>query len=186
MKTPCAPRRPDPRRSWPGPVNRQARWGMICPAMRCSRAQPWRCWIVPTSRCASAVPVASLPPAGAEPAVRALQALCPSWPLGAHGVALLQAWCDPAVSDWLAEALPRLRAWKAEQQALCHHLGWLVRPSQANFFCVQPTPAHAARLPGLREQGIKLRDATSFGLPGWWRMGVLPPAAQLALAQALS
>jgi len=128
----------------------------------------------------------ALAPAGAEPAVRALQALCPSWPLGAHGVALLQAWCDPAVHDWLAEALPRLRAWKAEQQALCHHLGWLVRPSQANFFCVQPTPAHAARLPGLREQGIKLRDATSFGLPGWWRMGVLPPAAQLALAQALS
>ncbi|WP_019573090.1 aminotransferase class I/II-fold pyridoxal phosphate-dependent enzyme [Curvibacter lanceolatus] len=128
----------------------------------------------------------ALAPVGAEPAVGTLQALCPSWPLGAHGVALLQAWCEPAVHDWLAESLPRLRAWKARQQALCHHLGWLVQPSQANFFCVQPTPAHAARLPGLREQGIKLRDATSFGLPGWWRMGVLPPAAQQALAQALS
>ena len=31
---------------------------------------------------------------------------------------------------------------------------------------------------------FKLRDATSFELPGWWRMGVLPPASQQALAQA--
>ena len=128
----------------------------------------------------------ALAPVGAEAAVPALQALCPSWPLGAHGVALLQAWCEPAVQDWLAECRPRLRAWKDQQQALCHHLGWQVRPSQANFFCVQPTPAHAARLPALRQQGIKLRDATSFELPGWWRMGVLPPASQQALAQALS
>lgn len=128
----------------------------------------------------------ALAPPGAEAAVRALQALCPSWPLGAHGVALLQAWCEPAVQDWLAETLPRLRDWKDQQQALCRQLGWQVWSSQANFFCVQPTPAQAARLPGLRQQGLKLRDATSFGLPGWWRMGVLPPAAQQALAQALS
>jgi histidinol-phosphate aminotransferase len=33
----------------------------------------------------------------------------------------------------------------------------------------------------LRTQGIKLRDATSFGLPGWVRLGVLPPQAQDAL-----
>lgn len=128
----------------------------------------------------------ALAPADAGSAISALQALCPSWPLGAHGVALLQAWCEPAVHDWLGETLPRLRAWKAQQQALCHHLGWQVRGSQANFFCVRPTPGHAARLPALRQQGIKLRDASSFGLPGWWRMGVLPPAAQQALARALS
>ena len=107
----------------------------------------------------------ALAPVGAEPAVHALQALCPSWPLGAHGVALLQAWCEPAVHDWLAESLPRLRDWKAQQQALCHHLGWQVQPSQANFFCVQPTPAHAARLPGLREQGIKPVSYTHLTLP---------------------
>lgn len=128
----------------------------------------------------------ALAPVGAEVAVPALQALCPSWPLGAHGVALLQAWCEPGVHDWLAECRPRLRAWKEQQQALCHHLGWQVWPSQANFFCVQATPEHAARLAELRRQGIKLRDATSFELPGWWRMGVLPPASQQALAQALS
>ena len=41
-----------------------------------------------------------------------------------------------------------------------------------------------SRLARLREQGIKLRDATSFGLPGAVRLGVLAPAAQDALAQA--
>ena len=33
--------------------------------------------------------------------------------------------------------------------------------------------------------GIKLRDTTSFGLPGHWRLGVLPPEAQAALGTAL-
>jgi histidinol-phosphate aminotransferase len=36
----------------------------------------------------------------------------------------------------------------------------------------------------LRAQGIKLRDATSFGLSDHVRLGVLAPAAQDALAQA--
>ena len=38
-----------------------------------------------------------------------------------------------------------------------------------------------ARVPALRAQGIKLRDCTSFGLPGAVRLGVLPPASQDAL-----
>jgi histidinol-phosphate aminotransferase len=38
----------------------------------------------------------------------------------------------------------------------------------------------------LREAGIKLRDATSFGLPGHVRLGVLPPDAQDALQVALA
>ncbi|MEA3395305.1 MAG: hypothetical protein U9R55_11830, partial [Pseudomonadota bacterium] len=39
-------------------------------------------------------------------------------------------------------------------------------------------------LGALRTQGIKLRDATSFGLPGHVRLGVLAPQAQDALQQA--
>ena len=38
----------------------------------------------------------------------------------------------------------------------------------------------------LRATGIKLRDTTSFGLPGHWRLGVLPPKAQRALGLALA
>ena len=50
-------------------------------------------------------------------------------------------------------------------------------------------PVPLAELPawlaGLRTKGIKLRDATSFGLPGWVRLGVRAPASQQALWQAL-
>jgi len=45
-------------------------------------------------------------------------------------------------------------------------------------------------LPGLldrlREHGVKLRDAATFGLPGHVRLGVLPPASQDSLALAFA
>ncbi len=117
----------------------------------------------------------------------ALQALAPSWVLGAHGVALLSAWCQSAVQDWVAGTLPLLRQWKTAQQALLAQRGWEIAPSEANYFCARPPVEAAALAPwlhSLRAQGLRLRDATSFGLPGWVRLGVLPPAAQQALAQA--
>ena len=126
----------------------------------------------------------AIAPLGADTAP--LLALCPSWPVGAHGVALLQAWCSPASQQWLAQSLPTLRAWKARQMALLTSLGWVCLPSEANFFCARPAIDGAPQmLHRLRGHGIKLRDATSFGLPGHVRLGVLPPAAQDALAQAI-
>jgi len=126
----------------------------------------------------------AIAPLGAEDAVRQLEALAPSWPLGAHGVALLQAWCDPAVQQWLAAARATLRDWKGRQQALCRALGWPEQGgSSANFFVVD-APALAAALPVLRARGIQLRDCASFGLPGQVRLAVLPPDAQDALAEA--
>ncbi|MBX3632605.1 MAG: aminotransferase class I/II-fold pyridoxal phosphate-dependent enzyme [Simplicispira sp.] len=115
-----------------------------------------------------------------------LAALAPSWPVGAHGVALLQAWVQPATQQWLAACLPRLRDWKDRQIALCAALGWQVLPgSQANYFCARPPVAALPDLlRDLRAQGIKLRDCASFGLPGVVRMGVLAPEAQDALCQA--
>ena len=116
----------------------------------------------------------------------ALQALCPSWPVGAHGVALLQAWCAAASQQWLAQTLPTLRDWKQRQTALCENRGWRCLPSTANFFCAQPGATDVPQLlQRLRAQGIKLRDATSFGLSGHVRLGVLPPEAQDALVLAL-
>lgn len=129
-------------------------------------------------------------PSGAEGLVGALAALAPSWPVGAHGVALLQAWVQPATQCWLVHSLSRLRAWKARQQGLCGALGWRVQQgSLANYFCALPDTGvtssdSAYLLAGLRSAGIKLRDAASFGLPGQVRMGVLPPASQDALAAA--
>ena len=121
-----------------------------------------------------------------EAQAAAVQALAPSWPLGADGVALLQAWTGDAAQAWLAASLATLRAWKAAQVALCASLGWAVLPgSLANFFTARPP---AGDLPGalqaLRAQGIKLRDCASFGLSGHVRLGVLAPPAQQALAAA--
>lgn len=113
-----------------------------------------------------------------------LSRLAPSWPLGAHGVALLEAWTLAETQAWLAASRERLRDWKREQQALCTSLGWSVLPSVANYFCARPDVPYAPRSAALREAGIQLRDARSFGLPGHLRLAVLPPASQAALAHA--
>ena len=125
-------------------------------------------------------------PAGASASARMLAALAPSWPVGAHGVALLQAWHQPSVQRWLVHSLRTLSDWKQRQHTLCLDLGWAVHAgSLANYFCALPdSPDLAQDLAALRGAGIKLRDAASFGLPGTVRMGVLPPPAQDALRAA--
>ena len=115
--------------------------------------------------------------------VAALERLCASWPIGAHGVAMLQAWVQPEVQTWLAQSLHILRDWKSRQIAMLQALGWSCLPSEANFFCA--TAPTALDMAALRAAGIKLRDATSLGLPGHFRLGVLAPEAQDALALAL-
>lgn len=116
--------------------------------------------------------------------IERLKLMAPSWVLGAHGVALLQAWVSPEVQAWLTSCLPLLRDWKVRQIDLLQQLGWQVAPSEANYFCARPhVPMDLATL---RQHGIKLRDATSFGLPGWYRLGVLAPQAQDALVAALT
>ncbi|RZL64624.1 MAG: aminotransferase class I/II-fold pyridoxal phosphate-dependent enzyme [Variovorax sp.] len=122
----------------------------------------------------------------ADGLARQLNRRAPSWPLGAHAVAMLDAWTAEATRQWLADCLPTLRAWKTQQQALCRALGWQVLPSDANFFCARPLAPldFHAMLAHLRAAGIKLRDTASFGLAGHVRLGVLPPDSQHALAQA--
>lgn len=118
--------------------------------------------------------------------VQQLARLAPSWPLGAHGVAMLQAWTGAAAQDWLGDSLAQLRAWKERQASLCNSLGWQVLPSDANFFCARvPEPDRlAVDLAILRAAGVQLRDCASFGLPGHVRLAALQPVHQDALAQA--
>ncbi|QBK05350.1 aminotransferase class I/II-fold pyridoxal phosphate-dependent enzyme [Hylemonella gracilis] len=121
------------------------------------------------------------------PSVAQLEALCSSWPLGAHGVALLQAWTTAEAQAWVRASLLTLQTWKTRQIGLCTALGWRCAPSLANFFCADTglsAAALAQALRALRARGIKLRDAASFGLPGWVRLGVLAPEAQDALREA--
>lgn len=129
------------------------------------------------------------PKLGAEHGCTRLEQLAPSWVLGCHAVAMLRAWVQPDTQSWLRHSVMLLRDWKVEQRERMLHLGWTVHPSVSNFFCVTPpmelgvdTETLLARL---REAGIKLRDTTSFGLPGSFRMAVLPSEAQEVLEREL-
>ncbi len=127
-------------------------------------------------------------PVHAEETTAVLEQLCPSWPVGAHGVALLQAWSRAEVQAWLADSLHTLRDWKARQIALCEAMGWTCLPSDGNFFCARPALPESMNLQqalaALRLHGIKLRDTASFGFSGHVRISVQPPVAQDALHNA--
>lgn len=126
-------------------------------------------------------------PKHARATAHQLDAMAPSWAIGVHGEAMLLAWAQADVQQWLRQCLPTLAQWKASQLAMLQALGWTCLPSDAHFFCAEP-PAGLdlkALLPVLRSQGIKLRDATSLGLPGLVRISVQPPDAQEALRTAL-
>lgn len=117
-----------------------------------------------------------------------VQALAPSWPVGAHGVALLQTWASVDAHDWLSACRATLRAWKARQQALLQDLGWCIEPGVANFFVAAPGVGDADMsmlLAALRARGIKLRDCASFGLPRRVRLAVVAPEVQDVLMAAL-
>jgi histidinol-phosphate aminotransferase len=153
-----------------------------------TQAQAWQLWTPNKALGLTGVRAAyAIAPDHAAPLLPSLEALAPSWPIGAHGVAMLQAWLQPGVQAWLAESRDTLRAWKVRQIEMCTQIGWQCVPSLANYFCAR-LPVKAQQLPAvlevLRAQGIKLRNAESFGLPGQVRVAVLPPASQDALQAA--
>ena len=125
-----------------------------------------------------------------EPSARlheSLLQLAPSWVLSAEGVALLGAWVEPAVQAWLPPCRDTLSRWAQAQRKALHELGWVQDPSVVPFWLVRPPEqgtALAQRLAQMRLEGIKLRDASSLGRPGWLRVSAQAPDAQQALAGA--
>ena len=111
-----------------------------------------------------------------------LNAMAPSWPLGAHAVAMLNVWVQPEVQAWLASSRAVLTDWKARQVGLLTQLNWQCFNSDANYFSVRPPAPLDAQ--ALRAQGFKLRETASLGLSGGWRLSVQPPQAQDALVAA--
>ena len=113
----------------------------------------------------------------------ALEAAAPSWPLSAPAEAMLLRWATADVQQWVAQSHSLLRDWKAELVELLGQRGFECRASVTPHLCVRPPrPVDAARL---REAGVSVRDAASFGLPGWWRLSAQRPPALRALQAAL-
>jgi histidinol-phosphate aminotransferase len=113
----------------------------------------------------------------------ALEACAPSWPLSAQGVAMLEAWCEDSVHDWVIASRPVLACWTESLRELLRSEGCTVLDSDCPFFVVRPpvpVPAQA-----LRRHGVAVRDTASFGLAGHWRVSAQPPASLHALRIAL-
>jgi histidinol-phosphate aminotransferase len=113
--------------------------------------------------------------------------LAPSWVLSAEGVALLGAWQQPDVSAWLTRCRMTLAQWARTQREAFDTLGWSQRPSVVPFSLVRPLEQGATlsrHLAEMRREGIKVRDATSMGLPGWLRVSAQAPNGQQALVRA--
>lgn len=126
-----------------------------------------------------------------------LHALAPSWPLGTHAVAMLQAWAEPAVQSWVVRSRAVLAQRKAALLDTCQRLGWTVcAGSVAHFVVVNILKSNIKQYPFalfvddfvqyLRQQhGVRVRDAQSFGLSaGYIRLSAQSENATQFLYQA--
>ncbi len=115
---------------------------------------------------------------------RSLTDLAPSWVIGSDAVTLLESGIERAALVWLEEHLPQLHRWRASLAAALRDLGLPVRESPASFLLAEV--GEASRITRqLRERGIRVRDATSFGLDRWIRVSAQAPVARRALIAAL-
>ncbi len=127
-------------------------------------------------------------PPGLQITTGQLQTLAPSWVLSAEGVSMLMHWHDDATQQWLEPCRRTLAQWRDQQQAMLRGWGWWVQASDTPFFLAQPAGWHPDALRGAlqtwRQDGLKLRDTSSLGLPNGWRLSTQHPEAQAALQQA--
>jgi len=107
-----------------------------------------------------------------------LESLAPSWPLGADGVELLAGHTQREAMRFLHDTAPALLAWKMLQHRRLVAAGWKAQVSEMHFGLWQPPvprPSLRAWHAELRSSGIKVRDAQSFGRPGWVRLVTRAP-----------
>ena len=146
--------------------------------------QVWQLWSPNKALGLTGVRAAyAIAPLGAEADLLALDGLAASWPIGSHGEAMLHSWTLAETQQWVAQSRQTLAQWLLALRETLLNDGWTCAPTDTPYFCAQPPlPLDAG---ALRRHGIKCRDATSFGLPGWWRWSAQSPEALAALDAAL-
>jgi histidinol-phosphate aminotransferase len=145
-------------------------------------AHAWQLWAPNKAHGVTGVRAAYLV-ADAAAATRLRRA--PSWILSAHGEAFLAALPDAAADRWVAGTRATLWRWRDHLADRLTAAGVPVTVGAANFLLAHVGDAASATAV-LRRDGIRVRDATSFGLPGALRLSAQPPPAQEALLTALT
>lgn len=108
----------------------------------------------------------------------------PAWVLSIYGEAFLKAALQPEAQQWVQESREVLWQWRDRLQAKIQTLGYKQSWSRANFGLINV--GHATKYSQiLREQGIRVRDCTSFGLPEWLRISAQDETAQDALINGI-
>ena len=119
----------------------------------------------------------------------------PSWVVGSHGVAFLQASIGSDAGDWFEEHRPRVRQAGASLRTVLSRTGWRTHPSETHFFAAQPPPGSGTIDPALRSarwthllrsHGIRARDLSNTGMPGWLRFAARPEEEVSLLGTVLS
>lgn len=108
----------------------------------------------------------------------------PSWVVSVHGAAFLTALPSAAARQWVADTRATLWRWRDRLAARLGVAGVEVTAGTANFVLADVGDATATTA-RLRRADIRVRDASSFGLPHALRLSAQPPQAQDALVTAL-
>lgn len=101
----------------------------------------------------------------------------PAWVLDKTGEAFLAATTEPDALRWLAASRPLYGQWRTELAAALRARGHEVQESPATYLLARVGDARRLSL-ALRARGVRVRDCSSFGLPGWIRLSAQPPDAQ--------
>lgn len=115
---------------------------------------------------------------------RSLSWTAPTWVLDRVGEAFLAAAVQPAALQWIAETRPTFASWRRSLAGQLETRGMTVRESPATFLMARVGAAGQLSR-DLRERGVRVRDATSFGLPEWIRLSAQSPEAQGYLLEQL-
>jgi histidinol-phosphate aminotransferase len=110
--------------------------------------------------------------------------LAPSWVIDPGAEAFLHACIQPAAAQWLAACRPELASWRNHLARDLLAMGVAVRESPATFLLARVGQATAVTR-ALRDRGLRVRDATSFGFPEWIRIAAAPSPVRKELLAAL-
>lgn len=116
----------------------------------------------------------------------ALREAAVSWLVSAPASAFLAATTTAEADAWVDGCRPRLHAWRDRLTTDLAALGLRVHPGDAPFVLVE-VPDATRRATELRDRhAVKVRDATSLGRPGMWRIAAQPPTEHEVLRSAIA